>query len=223
MRRVDLYSAITMLFVAAMWAASAVLYPRLPANIPTHWGIDGRVDGYGPRWVGLFLLPAFALGMLGLLRLLPVLSPKGFEVESFRPTYLLITAVVIGTFAYLHYVILLVTWQHVTKAAHPIDIARTAFAGIFLLLALTGNVLGKIRRNFYIGVRVPWTLASDRVWNDTHRLAAWTLVAGGLFGFLIAVTGMPLVIAFAALTVSALIPVVYSFVHYKQLERRGAL
>ena len=78
----------------------------------------------------------------------------------------------------------LATWQQVTKAPHPIDLGRTLFAGLFLALALIGNVLGKVRRNFYIGVRVPWTLASDRVWNDTHRVAAWTMVGGSLVGFL---------------------------------------
>ena len=86
-----------------------------------------------------------------------------------------------------------------------------------------GNVMGKVRKNFYIGVRVPWTLASDRVWNDTHRLAAWVMVAAGVIGFAMIVLGAPIMAAFAVLIVSAFIPVIYSFVHYKSLERRGAL
>ena len=53
-----------------------------------------------------------------------------------------------------------------------------------------GNVMGKVRRNFYIGFRVPWTLASDRVWNDTHRLAAWVMVAAGSIGFLLVIAGV---------------------------------
>ena len=59
------------------------------------------------------------------------------------------------------------------------DIGRAMIGGMFLFFALLGNVMGKVRKNFYIGIRVPWTLASDRVWNDTHRLAAWMMVAGG--------------------------------------------
>jgi uncharacterized membrane protein len=104
-----------------------------------------------------------------------------------------------------------------------IDVGRLLVGGIFLFLALLGNVLGKVRRNFYIGVRVPWTLASDRVWNDTHRLAAWTTVLGSLLGFLIVITGLSMIAAIVVLVVAMLIPVVYSFIHYKQLERRGAL
>ena len=80
-----------------------------------------------------------------------------------------------------------------------------------------------MRKNFYIGVRTPWTLASDRVWNDTHRLAAWLMVAGGVIGFAMIVLGAPIWAAFVVLILSAFIPVIYSFVHYKSLERRGAL
>jgi uncharacterized membrane protein len=132
-------------------------------------------------------------------------------------------AVVVGLFAYLHAIVLLVTWQHVTKAAHPIDIGRTMFAGMFLALALIGSVLGKVRRNPYMGVRVPWTLASDRVWDDTHRLAAWCFVCGGLLAFVILVVGLSLAFSFAVMIVAVAIPVIYSFVDYKRLERQGAL
>jgi uncharacterized membrane protein len=86
-----------------------------------------------------------------------------------------------------------------------------------------GSVMGRVRRNFYMGVRVPWTLASERVWNDTHRLAAWVWVACGLVGFGIIIAGLPFAVALALLIVALLVPVVYSFVHYKVLERRGAL
>jgi uncharacterized membrane protein len=70
---------------------------------------------------------------------------------------------------------------------------------------------------------VPWTLASDRVWNDTHRLAAWLMVAAGLLGFVMILIGVPVLYTVILFVASALIPIVYSFVHYKELERRGAL
>ena len=70
-----------------------------------------------------------------------------------------------------------------------------------------GNVIGKVRKNFYIGIRVPWTLASDRVWNDTHRLAAWVWVAAGVIGFAMIVLGAPIIPAIAVLVLSALVPV----------------
>ena len=95
---------------------------------------------------------------------------------------------------------------------------------MFLFFGLMGNVIGKVRKNFYIGVRVPWTLASDRVWNDTHRMAAWLWVAAGVLGFVADRPGRAdLRRDRAADRCRRLIPVIYSFVHYKSLERRGAL
>jgi uncharacterized membrane protein len=95
--------------------------------------------------------------------------------------------------------------------------------GMFLFFALMGNVLGKVRRNFYVGIRVPWTLASDRVWNDTHRLAAWLFAGCGAAGFIWIVAGGPPLPSLGLLAVAALVPIIYSFVHSKQLERRGEL
>ena len=86
----------------------------------------------------------------------------------------------------MHGVLLYVVHQTVAKEA-TVDLGRAFIAGMFLFFALLGNVIGKVRKNFYIGVRVPWTLASDRVWNDTHRLAAWVMVAAGVIGFVMIV------------------------------------
>lgn len=223
MTRTTVYWVIALGLTVATFAASVLVYPVLPETIPTHWNIHGQVDGYGSKTWAVFLMPGGAVAMLVLFWFLPALSPKNFEVDTFHDTYLFVMVTTIGLFAYLHAVILFATWAQVVGAAKWFDIGRALVGGIFLFLALLGNVMGKVRRNFYIGIKVPWTLASDRVWNDTHRLAAWTMVGGSLIGFLVVVSGLSLVIAFAVLGVSFLIPLVYSFVHYKQLERRGAL
>jgi uncharacterized membrane protein len=213
-------AAIVLVLIAA--GVSLWLYPTLPDRIPTHWNIHGEVDGYGNKQWAVFLMPVSMGGMLVLFYFLPALSPKHFEVDTFRSTYLYIMFIMTALFAYLHLLILYAVWKTVTQH-EQFDPGRPLIAGIFLMLALLGNVLGKVRRNFYIGVRVPWTLASDRVWNDTHRLAAWLMVAAGLIGFIMTLIGVPVIYAFFLLIGSALIPVVYSFVHYKALERRGAL
>ena len=216
-----IYWIIAFLMVAIATAATAWFYSSLPEQIPTHWNIRGQVDGHGGKWT-LFLFPLMMVGMLVLFYFLPALSPRHFELDTFRSTYLYIMVLVVGLFAYMDGVLLYVVHQTVAKQA-TVDIGRTFFAGLFLFFGFMGNVMGKVRKNFYIGVRVPWTLASDRVWNDTHRLAAWVWVAAGAIGFAMIVLGVPIMAAFAVLIVSAFIPVIYSFVHYKALERRGAL
>jgi len=205
------------------WAVSAWFYPSLPQRIPTHWNIHGQVDGYGDKFWAVFLMPLFTVGMLALFAFLPALSPKQFEVDTFRSTYLFIMVATVALFAYIQTIILLATWQEVAGGSKWIDIGRALVGGIFVFFALMGNVMGKVRKNFYIGIRVPWTLASDRVWNDTHRLAAWLMVAGGVVGLIVVLAGLPLPLAFGVLGVSVIVPVAYSFFHYKALERRGAL
>jgi len=97
--------------------------------------------------------------------------------------------------------------------------------GVSVLVIVLGNVMGKLRRNFFIGIRTPWTLASERVWYATHRLAGKSMVAAGILSVGAALAGG--VAGFAAwmaiVLAGFLVPVVYSFVHYKALEREGTL
>lgn len=223
MTRTQIYWGIALALCVGAFAASAVLYPGLPDKVPTHWNIHGQVDDYGSKTWAVFLIPGVMLAMLGLFALLPWLSPKNFEVDSFRSTYVFIMVVVQALFGFIHGVTLYAAGAHPAGADKGLDVGRVLIGGMFLFLALLGNVTGKVRRNFYIGVRVPWTLASDRVWNDTHRVAAWAMVAGSLVGLVVVASGLPLALAFAVLIVSVLLPVVYSFVHYKRLEKRGLL
>jgi uncharacterized membrane protein len=211
------------LAVAAFGLSLEVWYfhfDELPALVPTHWNIHGDADAWRPRedMFGVFLLlPGVMAGWVGLTLLLPWLSPAKFKVDSFRSTYGYLMFLIQGMFLYIHGVVLLGSLEA------PLDVGRVLVAGICLFLALTGNVLGKVRRNFWMGVRTPWTLADERVWERTHRLAAWLFVAGGLFGCLGALLGLNLIVCFVGVMVAALVPVVYSLVIYKRLEREGRL
>jgi uncharacterized membrane protein len=217
------YWLIAILLTVAAWLLAAWLYPSLPLRIPIHWNIEGKVDGWGDKTWATFLMPGLMTIFLVFFAFLPALSPRNFEVDTFKATYLYILVLLTAMFFYMNGVILLATWQEVREGPKFMDIGRALIGGIFLFIALLGNVMGKVRKNFYIGVRVPWTLASDRVWNDTHRLAAWVMVAAGAVGFLLVIAGVPPAWALGLLIGSMLIPIVYSFVHYKSLERRGAL
>ena len=216
MTRVYFFFALAL--TVAAWAAALMTYPYLSQRVPIHWNIRGEVDGYGDKTWAAFLTPAIMVGLLLLFRLLPWLSPKPFSLDTFRGTYEFVVALVMGLMAYIHGLML---WA---AFGEPIDIGRALTGGICLFFALLGNVLGKVRRNFFMGVRTPWTLASERVWIDTHRLAARLFVAAGLIGFVLClVLGGPaaFIAAFALIMTAAFAPVIYSLVHYKRLERQG--
>ncbi|MGO9777936.1 MAG: SdpI family protein [Terracidiphilus sp.] len=204
------------LLIAAALVATALLYPHFPARVPYHWNYHMEPDHFGPAWVLYLIGPGFMAGVMLMTWLFPWLSPKRFEIDGFWSTYHRVMLLFFGIMAYLYAVML---WS---DCGRSIDLGRAMLSGVCVFIALFGNVMGKLRRNFYLGVRTPWTLASERVWNATHRFAAKTFVAGGLVGLIFSILGLFLSAILATL-VGALAPVVYSLVIYKQLERRGEI
>jgi len=192
------------------------VYPSLPERIPIHWNAAGEIDGWGSKpWA--FLTPAILIGMLGLFLVLPRLSPKHFEIDTFRKTYAFIVLLITMLFAYIHLLTLL------PPLGYSIRIEKAMMGGMMLFFILLGNVLGKVQRNFFVGVRTPWTLASDRVWTETHRLSAYLFVAAGVLGLLAILVGLPFYFPLIVLGVAVVVMIGFSLVRYKQLERRGEL
>ena len=148
--------------------------------MPIHWGIDGQPDGWATKdkvFLIYFLMPTVALGVIALgLFVLPWLSPRNFAVASFRQTYDYVFALVAALFAYLHA-------RDVAGDDRGHGLPEQPFiAGIFVFFALIGNVLGKVKPNFWMGIRTPWTLADPQVWDRTHRVGAWSFTAVGVIG-----------------------------------------
>lgn len=206
----------SLLLIAAAFVTSAVVYDRLPEQVPIHWNIRGEADQFGHKVWAAWLTPGIMVGFAMLMAVLPVVSPQKFRVDSFRRVYDGIVVLVMALFLFIHLVSLRQTFDPATQGG------RLLISGMFLFFVLLGNFMGKIRRNFWMGIRVPWTLASDRVWNETHRLAAWFWVAAGIVGAVLASLNQ-MIAALAILSVAILIPVFYSLWLYKTLERRGEL
>jgi uncharacterized membrane protein len=195
-------------------AATLLVYRQLPDIIPSHWNAAGELDGHGPRgW--LFTQPVVLVLVSLLWAVLPGVSPDKFRVGGFSETWWYCGMVVAALLAYIQAVLLWGAWTG------SMPMARALLGGIGIGIVLLGNVLGKVRRNFWLGVRTPWTLASDRVWYATHRLAAKTMVAGGLAALGAAVLGLPFYLGTAAILMGALVPAGYSLVYYKRLEGAG--
>lgn len=190
-----------------------IWYPSLPDTMPTHWNINGQVDGWMPKAQSLQFGFGLLVFLLAILLSAQWLSPKGFDIEPFRPTFNYVVLLVLALFAFIQ----LASLQF---ALHPgLPSGRILISGMMLFFGLLGNVMGKIRRNFYMGIRTPWTLASDAVWVATHRLAARIMVVAGLGCALATAVGVPIAPVFAVMMASILYPVVYSFVLSKRLEK----
>lgn len=199
--------------IAAACVVDVAAFPHLPNRIPIHWNLHLRPNRYGPKWVLLALGPGLMGGVTLFTLLGPWLSPKRFEVDNFRSAW---RQLMLLLFCMVSYIYAAMLWADLH---HHVDAGRMILGGASLTVTLMGNLMGKVRKNFFVGVRSPWTLASDRVWNATHRFAARTWMAGGLFGILFTTIRLP-ILSISALLAGGLAPYVYSLVIYKQFERR---
>ena len=202
--------------VALAFIASAIVYPRLPERIPIHWNFQGEIDRYGDRWT-IFLMPCFMLLMMGVMALLPWASLRTEDIDVNRPVYGRLMVILVALFAFIHAMILYGAFGGDSSS-------RLLIAGLCVFLGFIANLLGKIDRNCLIGVRTPWTIASERVWIETHRLAAWLGVASAAIGFVVALLPFaPPWIAFIVVMAGFLYPVVHSFIAFRKYARQGAL
>jgi uncharacterized membrane protein len=206
------------ILVALAFAATALAWPHLPPRVPLHWNIHGEVDFRGPRALMMAVGPGAMLAELAIFALLPALSPKRFDLEGFPRTYLRIMLAAILLAGYVTAVLLF------AALTGHVDVSAALLAGVSLVLVFIGNLMGKVRRNFFIGIRTPWTLASERVWYATHRLAGKTIVAAGIASFIAALWGglAGIGLWIALVLCGVLVPAGYSFVHYRSLERGGS-
>jgi uncharacterized membrane protein len=160
--------------IAAMFALAAWSWPRVPEQIPIHWNIHGEVDGYGNKFVGLLLLPLITLVIYCLFRLVHQIDPGGQNYASFPTALNVIRMSVIFMLAIIYGTAVLATFGNNVNMA---TISCFAAGALFIIL---GNFMSKIRPNWFIGVRTPWTLSSKMSWNKTNRLAGWLFMMMGL-------------------------------------------
>ncbi len=201
---------------------TALLWPRLPAQVPVHWGLSGEADRLGSRLELALVGPLLLLGLAALGWLVRRLDPKASAPlpEDAPPAELgtleLVLALVVGLLAAGHLGLLLMA----SGAAAGGPVLGGVACAFQLLL---GNFLPRVRPNFFVGVRTPWTLASDGVWRRTHRLAGRLLFGSGLGSALVLAVApadwrAPVVLVL--LTLALLVPAAASFAFWRA-ERPG--
>jgi uncharacterized membrane protein len=203
--------------ILAMFIASACAWPYVPEKVPVHWNIHGEVDRHGGRFEGLFLVPLIASGLYGLLRVLPKLDPRQVNYRQFAGPYAVIRCALMAFLAVVHASLLL------AALGRPIPIGTIVPALVGTLLIIIGAFMPRIKSNWFVGVRTPWTLSSELSWTKTHRLAAWLLPLSGvailLAGFLR--TQWAVYTMLGALLGSAVGLVVYSYFVWRQDPSRN--
>lgn len=204
------------LLILAVFAFGLYFWSQLPERIPSHWNIQGEIDGWSSRNFAVFFFPVLMAGLYLLLSFLPLMDPLRGNIESFASFYFWFKVIFILFLASLYFITIY------TGLGHQVNIGRYVMWGIAVLFFYIGLLLPKTKRNYTIGIRLPWTLHSEMVWDKTHQfggkafigLAVLTAVAGFLPGpdaFRVLISGIILMLV---------ILIWYSYREYRLIERR---
>lgn len=193
----------------------AYFYPSLPDKVPIHWNAKGEINGYGSKYFGAFGLPSINLAMYLIFLALPYIDPKRKNYVSFKSTYQFQKYLVVVFFLGMEVFTLLVSTGVVVNKPIFIQIM------ISLLFIFLGNVMGRVKHNYFIGIKTPWTLANEEVWRKTHRLAAPLWVIGGIINILLSLIGVNSngIVFMIILAVISIVPIAYSFLAYQTMVK----
>ena len=219
MNKVSKIRIVMWIFAIAPLMLVAVMYNRLPAQVPTNWGFNGEIS-YGSKST-LWWLAGMSPALAALFMLLPKIDPRKKNYEIFREIYdgftLFMALFMLGLVA-------LVISESLNPGRLSVELVIVVACG--LLFAFIGNMMPKVKSNFFVGVKTPWALSNTEVWNKTHRLAGYLFFFGGLLTVLIAFFLREHALFITLMVIVAIIsivPVVMSYIWFKKLEKEPSI
>ncbi|NQU82507.1 MAG: SdpI family protein [Parcubacteria group bacterium] len=203
---------LTLIFIMAVLAVSLFKAPCLADKLPSHWNAAGEIDGYSGKSFVLIFYPLLTLGVYLLMLLLPKIDPFRKNYEKFKtPYYFMRLFIVVLFFALYCYTLL-------AAIGYKFNIMYFMIPTLSLLFSGFGFIMPKIKRNYFVGIRTPWTLQSDEVWERTHKFGGKAFIVGSIIGFLGIFFGENgFWIFIIAMIAASLIPLGYSYWVYRKL------
>jgi uncharacterized membrane protein len=193
--------------IAGCFVLTAAVYGRLPDPTPLRFDLSGHARALVAKPIGPFVNPLVALASYVVVAL-TLRATRDHALRAHR-----IMPIAVAAFWVFRNALTL-------RAAlgEVSDLARITLCGTSLFLVVVGNYLGQIRRNWWVGIRTPWTLADAEVWRRTHRIGGWLFVLAGTASFLAAFAGAPASVVGVPVLAAAAVAVSYSYVVYRRLR-----
>ncbi len=202
---------ITFGIIILSFAIGIYFYPQMPEKMASHWNAQGQVDGYTSRFWGLFLMPIISVGMLLLFILIPRIDPLKSNIQQFRKYY---DGFVVLIIVFLFYLYLLTIFWNTGYTFNIIIFLSPAFA---ILFYYAGILIENAKRNWFIGIRTPWTLSSDKVWDKTHKIGGKLFKIAGIVALLaIFFQSYAIFIIVVPVIIVSIYTVVYSYFEYQK-------
>lgn len=206
--KIVIISIIAFSFILAI---SLYVAPCFPEKVASHWNIMGEVDGYMSKFWGLFLMPLMSLALFLLFLLIPKIDPLKENIEKFRKYYDGFIVLIMLFFFYLY--ALTIAWN----IGFRFNMGQFLLPALAILFYCAGILMENSKRNWFVGIRTPWTMHSDTVWEKTHKLGAKLFKATAIivaFGLFLPSYAFWLVIV--PVICLAFVPVVYSYFVYRE-------
>jgi immunity protein, SdpI family len=199
------------LILAGMFLLAALNWNAVPDRIPVHWGLSGQPDRWGGRFEGLLLLPLIALAIYLILLFIPRIDPGRANYASFAKSYVIIRVMILLSMVGIQVLSLL------AARGHPVNMSNGVPPILGVVFVILGNLFGKIRPNWFVGIRTPWTLSSKRSWDRTHRAGGWVFILLGLLLLSVPLVPTPAyaIAVFVMTGLGVLGLVVYSYLVWK--------
>ncbi len=202
-------AAIVLIIIAFVLAI--YLYPKMPEQMASHWNGNGEVNGHMPKFWGLFLMPIISLACLLLFIFIPRIDPLKKNIKKFINYY---DAFVIIILAFLFYIYLLtLAWNLGTV----FNMTKMIIPPIGVLIYFSGILIQNAKRNWFIGIRTPWTLSNEVVWKKTHRIGAKLFKTAGVIIILsLWFQSIAIWLVLISVLIAALYPIFYSYFEYQR-------
>ncbi len=194
-------------------ALGIYFYPQLPETFASHWGVNGEVNGYSSRFFGVFFMPILSICLLAIFSFLPKTDPYKKNFAQFKNYFETFINIV---FSFLFYIyVLTLLWN----LGHHFNIIQFMSPALAVIFYFAGVLTQHSKRNWFVGIRTPWTLSNEKVWKKTHSLGGKLFKAVGiisLFGILLPHFAIFFIlIPIIAVTI---IVFIYSYIEYKKIN-----
>ena len=207
---------LVLLMILGAVVAGALLWNQLPEQMASHWNVNDEVDDYMFKPWGVFMMPLVTLGMFVLFLVVPAIDPLKANIAKFRGEFNLFIVLIVAFMLYIH--ALTLAWS---LGYNNFKMSTSMLPAMGLLFIFVGFMLRKAKRNFFIGIRTPWTLSSDYVWDKTHQLGATLFMVSGVLAFIGGIFGGMTAFWFLFVPVisSTLFLLIYSYLLYRNEAR----
>lgn len=202
---------ISLIIILLSFIIGIYFYPQMPEKVASHWNEQGQVDGYMTKFWGLFLMPFISSGLFLFFILIPKIDPLKANIEKFRKYY---DTFIMSIILFLFYLYLLtILWNTGTR----FDMVRLLTPALGILFYYCGILIQNTKRNWFIGIRTPWTLSSERVWEKTHDIGGKLFKVAGIIAFFgVLFRNYSLFFVLVPIILVTIYTVVYSYLEYQK-------